>query len=94
MKNRNVEDQLLATRISDNKEFAIACQMGDAKRIMEIVSAEMEKNNMFTPGALKLQKDILRMLQGKMKVSSHVGNNVLAFVWNSRLAGIGLAVAG
>lgn len=93
MKSRNIEDRLLATHISENREFATACQLGDAKQIMDIVSSEMEEHKLFTPGSKKLRDDIFRMLQGKAKVSSYVGNQVLSFVWNSRLSGIGLAVA-
>jgi hypothetical protein len=52
----------------------------------------MEKNNLYTKGSKKLQADIARMLQGKERVPSYVGQNILMFVWNSRLSGIGLAV--
>ena len=87
-----IEDRLLATHIADNPEFEGACLSGDGFMIMEIVEAEMKKNNLFTKGSKKLKEDINRMLQGQSRVSKYVGQNVLLFVWNSRLAGIGLAV--
>lgn len=87
-----IENQLLATHITNNPEFANACLSGDGLMIMDIVEAEMKKNNLFTKGSKKLQSDILRMLQGKSRVSAKVGENVLFFVYNSRLAGIGMAV--
>jgi hypothetical protein len=87
-----IEDRLLATHIADNPNFEAACSSGNSAMIMEIVAAEMEKNNLYTKGAKKLQADIARMLQGKPKVPKHTGLNILMFVWNSRLAGIGLAV--
>ena len=59
---------------------------------MEIVESEMKKHDLYTKGSKKLQADILRMLQGRPSVSKYVGQNVLMFVWNSRLSGIGLAV--
>jgi hypothetical protein len=87
-----IEDRLLATHVSNNKNFEAACLTGDGLQIMDIVKAEMEKNKLFTNGSKKLQADILRMLQGKSKVSPSVGQQVLMFVWNSRMSGIGLAV--
>ena len=87
-----IEDRLLATHISDNPEFEGACLSGNGSMIMEIVEAEMEKNNLYTKGSKKLQADIIRMLKGQLSVSKYVGERVLFFVYNSRLAGIGLAV--
>ena len=87
------EDCLLATHISANHEFESACLSGDADKIRAIVDSEMEKSGLHTKGANKLRDDIFRMLQGKAKVSKYLGNNVLAFVWNSRLSGTGFAVA-
>lgn len=87
-----IEDRLLATHISDNPDFEGACLTGNGAMIMEIVATEMEKNNLYTKGSKKLQADILRMLKGQAQVSQYVGQNILFFVYNSRLAGIGLAV--
>lgn len=53
----------------------------------------MEKANLHTKGSNKLRDDIFRMLQDKPVVSTYIGNQVLFFVWNSRLSGTGLAVA-
>ena len=93
MKGNNVEERLLATHISNNKDFEKACLTGDANLIRSIVLSEMEKARLHTKGSNQLRDDIFRMLQGKPKVSSYIGNNILAFVWNSRMSGIGLAVA-
>ena len=87
-----IEDRLLATHIADNVGFTDACMSGNGLLIMDIVEAEMEKNNLYTKGSEKLKNDILRMLHGRAKVSSYVGQNILMFVWNSRLNGIGLGV--
>ena len=87
-----IEDRLLATHIANNPNFTTACTTGNSSKIMAIVEAEMEKNNLYTKGSKKLKADILRMLNGKEKVSTHVGQNILMFVWNSKLSGIGLAV--
>lgn len=87
-----IEDKLLATHISDNPEFEGACLSGNGLMIMEIVEAEMQKNNLYTKGSKKLQNDIIRMLQGKSSVPKNIGQNILFFVWNSRLSGIGLSV--
>lgn len=92
MKNIKIEDRLLATHVSNNKDFEAACLTGDGLQIMDIVKAEMEKNKLFTKGAKKLQADIIRMLQGQSKVSPSIGQNILMFVWNSRMSGIGYAV--
>lgn len=89
---KKVEDRLLATHVSNNPNFEPACLSGDGLQIMDIVKAEMEKNKLFTKGSQKLQADILRMLQGRSKVSPSVGQNILMFVWNSRMSGIGYAV--
>lgn len=94
MKTNNVkEERLLATHISGNENFEEACLTGDANEIRSIVTFEMNKAHLYTDGSKKLRDDIFRMLQGKAKVSSYIGQNVLAFVWNSRLSGTGLAVA-
>jgi hypothetical protein len=89
---QKIEDHLLATHISNNKDFESACLSGNGLQIMDIITAEMEKNKLFTKGSKKLQADIIRMLQGKSKVSPSVGQNILMFVWNSRMSGIGLSV--
>lgn len=86
------EDRLLATHISDNKEFESACLSGDATKIMFIVNSEMEKHDLHTKGSEKLKKDILNKIKGQSKISLAVGQNILFFVWNSRLSGTGLAV--
>lgn len=87
-----IENQLLATHISNNPNFTDACLSGNGLLIMDIIETEMKNHNLYTKGSKKLQSDILRMLQGKSKVSAKVGENVLFFVYNSRLAGIGMAV--
>lgn len=92
MKNTKVEDRLLATHISDNADFEAACLSGNGAQIMSIIESEMKKNNLFTKGSEKLKTDVLRMLQGREKVPTSVGQNILYFVWNSRMSGIGLAV--
>lgn len=92
MKNTKIEDRLLATHVSDNSDFEAACLSGNGTQIMSIIESEMKKNNLFTKGSEKLKNDVYRMLQGKEKVPSSVGQNILFFVWNSRMSGIGLAV--
>ena len=86
------EDCLLATHISANPEFESACLVGDAEKIRAIVLSEMEKSGLHTKGSNKLRDAIFGFLQGKAKVSKYVGNNVLFFVWNSRMSGTGFAV--
>ena len=87
-----IEDRLLATHITNNPEFENACLSGNGLMIMEIVEAEMKKANLYTKGSKKLQADIIRMLKGQSKVSNSIGQNILFFVYNSRLAGTGYAV--
>ena len=87
-----IEDRLLATHISDNPEFEGACLTGNGAMIMEIIEHEMEKNHLYTKGSKKLQSDIIKMLKGQSQVSTYVGQNILFFVYNSRLAGIGLGL--
>lgn len=87
-----IEDRLLATHIADNADFEGACMSGDGLLIMSIVDSEMEKNDLYTKGSKKLREDIIRMLQGRSRVPKYVGQNVLFFVWNSRLKGVGLGV--
>lgn len=86
------EERLLAAQISDNTDFESACLSGDVDKIMSIVESEMEKNNLYTKGSIKLKNDILRMTKGKSKISTYLGSSILSFVWNSRLSGIGFAV--
>ena len=88
-----IENRLLATHVADNPEFENACLTGDAEKIMSIVDYEMEKNNLHTKGSKKLRNDIFVKTKGQLKVSVNTGKNILFFVWNSRLSGIGLAVA-
>ena len=96
MKTKNlcpeIKDQLLATHIVNNEDFTSACCLGDGAKIMAIVEAEMLKHNLFTKGSEKLKADIIRMLQGKSKVSTATGTRVLEFVWNSQAKGCGLGV--
>jgi hypothetical protein len=92
MKNIKVEDRLLATHISNNSNFEAACLSGNATQIMSIVQSEMTEHNLFTKGAKKLRDDIFKMTRGHAKISLHIGQSILMFVWNSRLSGVGLAV--
>lgn len=87
-----IEDRLLATRIADNPDFEGACLSGNSALIMEIIDYEMKKHDLYTKGSKKLRTDIMWMLDGKETVSKYVGQDILMFVWNSRLSGIGLAV--
>ena len=89
---KKVENSLLATHITENPEFNNACFAGNGQLIMSIVDNEMEKNDLHTKGAEKLRADIIRMLQGRTKVPMTVGTNIMRFVYNSRLSGIGLGV--
>ena len=89
--NPKIEDRLLATHVTNNKDFESACLSGNAGQIMAIIETEMQKHKLFTKGSEKLKADIMRMLQGKDVVSTSVGQNILMFVWNSRASGIGLA---
>lgn len=87
-----IENQLLATHLSESQEFKNACKAGDSQQIMSIIDTEMSKNNLFTKGSMKLKADIIRMLQGRTRVPSYIGENIVRFVYNSRLSGIGLGV--
>ena len=87
MRTMKIEDQLLATHISNNPEFEAACLAGDANKIIEIVNREMEEHQLITKGANKLKSDIIRMLNAKKHFAQ-----ILMFVWNSRLSGSGDAV--
>lgn len=87
-----IEDRLLAAHISDNPEFEGACLSGNGSAIMEIIEVEMKKNKLYSKGSKKLQSDIIRKLKGQSKVSTYIGQEILFFVYNSRLAGIGLSV--
>lgn len=87
-----IDNQLLAAHVADNPEFTKACLSGITARVISIVEAEMEKNNLFTEGSKKLHDDILSKFKGKETFPSFLGSSILQFVWNSRLAGNGLAV--
>lgn len=89
---REIDSSLLAAHIVDNPNFETACFSGDPSQIMLIVRSEMEKHKLFTKGSKKLHDDILRKLSGKDVVTYTLGSTILSFVWNSRLAGNGLAV--
>ena len=89
---KKVESRLLAAYIADNVNFEKACMSGNSSLIMSIVTDEMEKNNLYTKGSKKLHDDIVRMINGKAKISQSVGSNILFFVWNSRMSGTGYGV--
>ena len=89
---QKIENRLLATHISENKDFETACLTGNVEKIMYIVNSEIEKNNLQTKGSEKLKNDIFRLTKGQSKVSATIGQNILMFVWNSRLSGTGLKV--
>lgn len=93
MKSTAVEKNLLATHISNNPDFEVACTTGDCTLIMSIVETEMKNNNLFTKGSNKLKDDIFRLTKGKSKVSSSVGTSILYFVWNARMSGTGFGVS-
>ena len=82
-------ENLIATYICNNPEFETACLTGNATQIMSIIDAEMEANNMYTPGAKKLRNDVFRMTRGNAKVPAKIGEQILFFVWNSQLSGTG-----
>jgi hypothetical protein len=85
-------DSLIATHICKNPEFEKACMTGDAAKIMSIIDSEMEANNLYTPGSKKLRNDVLKMTRGNEKIPVRIGENILFFVWNSQMSGIGQKV--
>lgn len=85
-------DSLLATHICKNPDFETACIAGDAAKIMAIIDSEMEANNLYTPGSKKLRNDVFRMTRGNERVPAKIGENILFFVWNSQMSGIGQKV--
>ena len=85
-------DSLIATHVCNNPEFEGACMTGDAAKIMSIIDAEMEANNMYTPGAKKFRGDVFRMTRGNAKIPAKIGENILFFAWNSQMSGTGNAV--
>lgn len=85
-------DSLIATHVCNNPEFESACMTGDAAKIMSIIDAEMEANNMYTPGAKKFRGDVFRMTRGNAKIPAKIGENILFFAWNSQMSGTGNAV--
>lgn len=89
---KKVEDRLLATHLTENEVFKKACFAGDGQQMMTIIETEMNKNNLFTKGSMKLKADIIRMLQGRTSVPSYIGQNILRFVYNARLSGTGHGV--
>jgi peroxiredoxin Q/BCP len=52
----------------------------------------MQEKNLLTPGAKKLRNDVFRMTKGDAKIPAKIGENILFFVWNSRMSGTGYAV--
>ena len=82
-------DNLIATYVCKNPDFESACMTGDAAKILAIFDSEMEKNNMYTPGAKKLRADVARMTRGQARVPAKIGENILFFVWNSQASGTG-----
>lgn len=86
------EQSLLATHVTDCPDFEEACMTGDATRIMAIIDETMQLEGMMTPGAKKLRNDVFNMTKGSARVPRKIGENILFFVWNSRMSGIGLGV--
>ena len=82
-------EELLATYVATNPEFESACMTGDVAKILSIMDSEMEKQQMFTPGAKKLRDDVVRMAKGHNKVPQRVGEQILFIIWNSQLSGTG-----
>lgn len=82
-----IEDRLIATHVSNNENFEEACINNDYELIIQIFEDEMEANNLFTKGAIKL-KDEIQLMITKCKP----GTDILFKVWNARLAGTGNAV--
>ena len=77
---------LLASKLADTHAFTEACMTNDLAAVKRIVDEVMESNDMYTPGAQKLKADILRMCA---RSGARTGENILSFVWNSRLSGTG-----
>ena len=86
-------DRILADKLLSNPEFETACLSGDANKIMAIVDEEMEKNNLFTPGAKKVRFEIMRMIQGRTRLSSRVGQEIYAFAWYAKGQSMGIPKA-
>jgi hypothetical protein len=86
------DKSLLATHVAQHPDFEAACMSGNATQIMTIVDSVMQERNLLTPGAKKLRNDIFRMTRGDAKIPAKIGENILFFVWNSRMSGTGYAV--
>lgn len=82
-----IENRLIATHVSDNLDFEEACMNNNYVRIIQIFDEEMEENNLFTKGAIKL-KDEIKLMIAKNKP----GTDIMFKVWNARLSGAGFGV--
>jgi hypothetical protein len=85
-KSQEVIDQLLASKLYENKDFEQACFAGDAIKIMQIIDRTMEEYNLYTTGARKLRNKIFYMTRGNAKVSSGTGISIFSYITNSILS--------
>jgi hypothetical protein len=86
------DQSLLATNVAQHPDFETACMTGNAIQIMSIIDGVMQEKNLMTPGAKKLRADVFRMTRGDAKIPAKIGENILFFVWNSRMSGTGYKV--
>jgi hypothetical protein len=86
------DQSLLATHVVQHPDFETACMNGNASQIMMIIDNVMQEKSLVTPGAKKLRNDVFRMTKGDAKIPKKIGENILFFVWNSRMSGTGYAV--
>lgn len=82
-----IEDRLIATHVSNNVDFEEACMTNNYDRIIQIFDEEMEENNLFTKGAIKLKEEIKLMI-----AKNKPGTDIMFKVWNARMSGTGFGV--
>lgn len=82
-----IENRLIATHVSNNVDFEEACMTNNYDRIIQIFDEEMEENDLFTKGAIKLKEEV------KLMITKHKpGTDILFKVWNARMSGTGFGV--
>lgn len=82
-----IENRLIATHVSNNLDFEEACLNNNYDRIIQIFDEEMEENDLFTKGAIKLKEEVKVMITKRKP-----GTDIMFKVWNARMSGAGLGV--
>ena len=86
------DECILAYHVMLNPDANTALETRDAKTLLAVVDAEMEKNDLYTPGAQTFRKNVVQMTGGMDVIPYALRDRVARYIGDSYLKAAGMGM--